>query len=346
MRPMRMVIPNMRYEDEVIKVLNEYTEKLREGRLEGRTELILDFVGVKYALPYPMLLVGVFLRKLKINNPEITVSYINVENTYLKNVGFFKFIERLERRNGSGGIYHSETHQPITCITREDVLNVMRSHNFESIGEASTFLTKGLATILSHGQNEFFDSLNFMCREIVRNTFEHSDSDEVYICAQYWSVDDEVDIAIIDSGQGLLKSLSSNGNHKSYILNDEDGVKYALSPGISKSFTRYKNPEKIDSVWGNSGFGLYVTSYICARLGGSFILGSGKSMCKIQCSHNDEVIYLFGDFDYAGCCVRMRINVKSLNSFEAVRQEALEKGIEISKGMKNTFTEPSGSSRV
>lgn len=75
-----------------------------------------------------------------------------------------------------------------------------------------------------------------MCREIIRNTFEHRKCDSIAICGQYWPKKKMVEITFIDRGIGLYNSLISNLNYRNMIINDEDSINFALLPGITETF--------------------------------------------------------------------------------------------------------------
>ncbi|BAW80220.1 hypothetical conserved protein [Candidatus Nitrosoglobus terrae] len=115
------------------------------------------------------------------------------------------------------------------------------------------------------------DALTFFIREVIRNVFEHSRSEAVEYCAQYWPSYDSVEIFISDNGIGLRKSLSMNPYLR--IENHSDAIRLSLTPSISSK--NYKGI-KVDrnNPWHNSGFGLYMISRIC-KLGGSFLICSG-----------------------------------------------------------------------
>ena len=44
--------------------------------------------------------------------------------------------------------------------------------------------------------------------EMMRNVFEHSGADRVYVCAQYWPFHQLVEIAISDMGCGIKAAMN------------------------------------------------------------------------------------------------------------------------------------------
>lgn len=55
------------------------------------------------------------------------------------------------------------------------------------------------------------DTLTFSIREIVRNVVEHSESDTVCVCAQYWPKKEQVEVGIVDDGIGIHAALTRRG---------------------------------------------------------------------------------------------------------------------------------------
>jgi hypothetical protein len=101
---------------------------------------------------------------------------------------------------------------------------------------------------------------------------EHSESAEFEYCGQYWPTQERVEVAILDCGIGVHKSLSANPNLK--ILSDDHALRLALLPGISGKTSAGNKIQEYDH-WANSGYGLYLTSRLCA-VGGSFFICSDK----------------------------------------------------------------------
>ncbi len=109
--------------------------------------------------------------------------------------------------------------------------------------------------------------------------------------------------------------------YEELISNDEDALKYALKPGISRIFT----PGGINSSndeWANSGYGLYMISRICANLG-SFIIASGDSVIKTD---------RYGQKVYPSLChiqgtaIRLRVYLSKMGNYEDVAQRLLRVG--------------------
>lgn len=145
-----------------------------------------------------------------------------------------------------------------------------------------------------------FDVIQYAVREILRNSAEHSESESVCIMAQYWPTKDVAEIVIIDDGVGVPHSLY--GNDYAECANSREALKFALLPGISGVSIEDRIGQ--DDFWGNSGFGLFVTSRICAQ------------NCQFRIFIDRQGLTLFGssqiehDWVLPGTCVQMRLDVR------------------------------------
>jgi hypothetical protein len=64
-----------------------------------------------------------------------------------------------------------------------------------------------------------------------------------------------------------------------------------------------------DTIWANSGYGLYVTSTIC-QMGGDFLICSGKEALIVRKNK-----HLTRETNLNGTAIRMRLKVFSINKF-------------------------------
>ena len=94
--------------------------------------------------------------------------------------------------------------------------------------------------------------LSYCFREVIRNVFEHANCGECSVMAQSWS-NNIAEVAIIDRGVGIKKSLSSTYN----IVTHVDALKLAVKPGISSGSVLSTGGK-----WGNEGYGLYILSLL------------------------------------------------------------------------------------
>lgn len=107
----------------------------------------------------------------------------------------------------------------------------------------------------------------------MRNIPEHANTDKLWICGQYWKSYNLDEIAILDEGIGVFKSITQNSYHGEYIKNNLVALCWSLKAGISDAF-KPSIKQKSADMWANSGFGLLMVSEICKHLNGSFCLVS------------------------------------------------------------------------
>lgn len=79
------------------------------------------------------------------------------------------------------------------------------------------------------------------------------------------------EIAIVDEGIGVKKSLQKNSIHRAYATDDESALSYAIKAGISQAVLDPRRGNRSNDEWANSGYGLYMVSEICKELGGNLL---------------------------------------------------------------------------
>jgi hypothetical protein len=226
---------------------------------------IVDFSNLSFVKPFGMLYaaeaINNFLKSNK--NTEGRSNYTSNAISYAQFMVFFKsagFDMGMPPRDYTTG---GSTYIPITY--QKTTLLKSRSEIEHLAYELAKRLT-------NQNTGSLLKVLNYAFREIIRNVVEHSGALNFGYCAQYWPRTGEVEIAIIDHGLGLSKTLRNNPFLT--IENDHDAIMYALSPGISGKV--YEGIPITDDAWQNSGFGLYLTQRLCTE-GGNFFICSGQT---------------------------------------------------------------------
>jgi hypothetical protein len=269
-----------------------------------------------------MAYVSTEIRRFRSSNPDIELEFINYENaTYAAHMGFFKAAgidfgnEPGEARGGSNYIPLSVI--PVADIERE------AADAYEPVGNIIEKRSSDLAIMLTRmNDGELVDTLTYSLREIMRNVVEHSKSDVLEFCAQYWPTKSKIEIAVMDSGVGVRSSLSNNPHLK--INSDRDAVHLALMPAVSgKMFKGVR--KRANDVWQNSGFGLYMTNRI-ARNGGSFFLCSGTS--GLILSEKGKRDY---ETNFKGSALRMVIQTEKINDLASSLQRYRNEGYELAR---------------
>ena len=304
------------------------------------TEVTFDFSDVRKFDPLPMLLTGSIIRRYISNHPntnfDITWSD-NVGKSYAGTMGFYKYIyENIEIGKKPGEAKGSNSYIPITCIDFNELKKLEHeNNNFIPLVKIIEKESKKLSEIVSKGNSEFHEMLTFLIREIMRNTPEHSDTDKLWICGQYWKSYNLAEIAILDEGIGIFQSLKKSLSHRKYILNNLDALKWSLKAGISEAFSPSHNPNN-DDTWSNSGFGLFMVSEICKYLNGSFCLISYDNYILVD---NDEL--KVGDTSFEGTAIRISVPCYKVENTKEILNSISSKGEEQSKLIENSFKKAS-----
>jgi hypothetical protein len=172
-----------------------------------------------------------------------------------------------------------------------------------------------MATVLSGNElSETKKAFSYSIREIIRNVLEHSSSDHCFICAQKWA-NGESEIAIVDEGCGIYKSLSL-----AYDVEEDEALQYAIKPGV----TRTEKLTKEENIHKNSGFGLYVLSELGSSFGW-FCIGSGTKKLTLE----KQIINL-SDLPFSGTFVGVHLNSHP-KSFQGILTDIIQVGEEESE---------------
>jgi hypothetical protein len=292
-----------------------------------------NFKNLGLVEPFTMAYVANELKRFRKTKPGCKFTAANYQdNSYAAHMGFFKAFG-LDYGNSPGEASGSSTYIPLTIIEvneLQDEAAIMLSH----VGDIIEDKTAEIAKLLTRQEDgDLVDTLTFSIREIMRNVVEHSQSDIIEYCAQYWPSKHLVEVAILDTGRGIRAGLSNNPFLN--INSERDALHLALLPGVSGKM--YKGVKKRENDhWQNSGFGLYMTSRIC-RNGRDFFIVS-----------NDKSLYLTSDrkeekeCNYHGTALRLRIDTNSITTYKKMLERYRNEGYDSAKQFsKNNAIEPS-----
>lgn len=286
-----------------VSYLERLSTAIRQGSIDRK--LVLDFKRTQWATPFALLMLSSLINEFKTMDPGAGVSCQNHSHLgYFGHMGFFwSFGEPIGNRPGEAP--GSVDYVPI---------NIMYSHQIReeakrtgnAVGAIMDTQAEMLAKVLSRADGEDFqDTLAFSMREIFRNVVEHSDSQVVAFCAQYFPTKGYVEVGINDWGIGLARSLSENSQIDG--IDDKDAIQLALMPGVSGKADVVKKLRQKDQ-WTNSGYGLYMTSRLC-REGGSFLVGSRESKVLLSGELKQD-----GGWGFRGTAVRMIIRTDKIEA--------------------------------
>ncbi len=218
----------------------------------------------------------------------------------------------------------SPTYKPIRELSPESI-QAKASELAIPCGEVIELASKDFAAFLGQWQNDnVVETMAYAIREIIRNSFEHSSAQSIWLVGQYWQFYDAVEISILDQGVGVLNSLRMNSKLK---VNDHENALYlAIQPGVSGKFVGEKPRKTLTKdVWANSGYGLYVTSRLCQK-GGRFSIVSGNKALFMN-----DVGAKFYKCQFKGTALRLVLKVSTIDSLSESLKKIISDGRAIAR---------------
>jgi len=246
---------------------------------------VFNLGGLGYVEPFGMLLCASLIRRF-IRERTVTAgrdldfrAIGHQDNSYAAHMGFYHSFG-LSYGKEPGQASGSASYLPITRLR----LSALRAAaGYQPLGAEIEREAHRLAHVLLQGASTAATELvAYAILEMMRNVPEHSESDDVWYAAQYWSKRDLVEIAILDEGIGLRRSLRRNP--KLTVPDDTTALDLALQPGITGSVSVPSGLAVADAYgdpWANTGYGLYITSNLCAQ-GGVFQIASGTTVLQLS----------------------------------------------------------------
>ncbi len=293
------------------------------AEIEDASVIRADFKGVGLVEPFAMLMVSSELQRAALRNQVQKFECVNHQSmSYASRMGFFQALghpstHRPGKKDGGS------RHLPVNILDCESLREEANSE-YTEVGNVVEAKSKHLATLLCGADSgDIFETLSYSLREIMRNVVEHSESKQLGICAQYWPTKHKVEVAIIDRGVGLRKTLSRNPHLD--VNSDRSALNYALMPAVSGK--AFKGARKQHGPWANSGFGLYMTSRICRNGGNFFIASGGYGMLLTKAKEGKS----YFPCSYEGTAVRLVIRTDQITSLADSLRQYRDEGFEIQK---------------
>ena len=280
-----------------------------------------DFAGLGRIEPFTMAYVANELKRFSATHSG-KCSALNYENhSYAAHMGFYKAFG-LKHGKEPGEATGSSTYIPLTILKVDDIKKEA-IFSGQHVGDILEEKSKKIAQMLTQEKNgNLVDTLTFSIREIMRNVIEHSESEIIEYCAQYWPTKHLVEVAVLDTGIGIKKGIKSNPYLE--IETERDALHLALLPGVSGKMYKGIKERKHDE-WQNSGFGLYMTNRIC-RNGGSFFIVSNNSSVLLTKNEKKDI-----ECDYQGTALRLQIDTFSITKYSDMLTRFRKEGYNTAK---------------
>jgi len=305
-------------------------------------EFTFDFSRVRKFYPLPMLMMGAIMRRYRAQYPANKFYIRGIEEkTYAGTMGFFKYINpTLPFGKEPGEASGSTNYLPITPLSVSSLREEQARHGiFLPDGDLIEDEAGRLATIVDRGNEQLHILLTYLIREIIRNTPEHAEVDQIWTCGQYWPSYEMAEIAIMDEGIGVYQSITKNRAHREYITDNASALGWAIKAGISQAIAPSAK-QKSNDEWANSGFGLYMVSQICKKLNGNFALISYGDFIHLN-NHGCSM----GKTSFHGTAIRIRVPSAKIENAKQIITEINKQGEAEAKTIRNAFKESSRPSK-
>lgn len=250
-------------------------------RPSNELEIRIDFQHTQFFTPFAMMFIIHQIENYKLRYKAAILVLENFKHLeWPERMGFFSALDAhvIGGKNTSGlrpFDSRSDDFLPITTVYTKDFKNEFGRGLIElneAVDRETIRLTRTLTQL---GSGYTFDTVQYSLREIVRNVFEHSGSDNVRYCAQYWRTTNTVELIISDFGMGIYNSLVRNPTFKNIL--ERDALHFACLPGVSGNAQAMKERAS-SNPWRNSGYGLYMTSRLCRNDGDFLIINSNQHL--------------------------------------------------------------------
>lgn len=225
--------------------------------------------------------------------------------SYAGNMGFFDALG-IPKGSAVGTYKGSTTYCPIMRITDQNLYDDI-SNSAIIIQEAINAKAMKLAEVLTSDIPAAQKVVSYLIREIMRNTFEHTDMDHLWIAAQRHNSEKYIEVAIADNSVGIKQVLCVNPDLRTQITSDESALRFAVKPGVSGNAKRSKNT----SYWANSGYGLYVTKELLKKVG-FFVLISGNAYLYAD----DKKMNVIHNVKFHGTMACLRFDIDKISNID------------------------------
>ena len=296
--------------------------------------------------PFSMLLCAAKIRQFcqerNLSASDYELRYLeNSSFTYGCHMGFFR-TAGFPYGKEPGEARGSSTYIPLKKINVSDWMQgaIQRGDYSDEVDIIEKESTK-MAQILGQNNVELTKLFIYLIREAVRNVPEHAETRELWICGQFWRNRDGMpaEIAILDEGCGIFRSLCRNHRHREFIRTNEDALYWAIKPGVSSSFSP-EQASKSGNQNGNSGYGLFNISEICKLTNGNMTLLSNDNCIRVFRNNISA-----SNTSFHGTALGIRINTEGIDNYKKLIDMACRQGEETAKSIKNAFKEASIPSR-
>lgn len=293
---------------------------------EVSADIVFDFSSMGWTAPFGLIYTCQAIRRFTQRLGAYKATAIGWQkHGYQSHVGFFQACG-IDVGNKPGEALGGDNYLPITERRVADLFNEARMQD-KAVGEIVDTDSARISKVLTRTESgPLFETVQYSLRELLRNAAEHSESETIMFFAQYWPTKERCEIAMMDSGVGIRRTLERNPNL--VMQSDTDALKLAIMPGISG--TMYEGVEyKPYDEWQNSGYGLYMISRICRLAGSAFIATNNGALALVRDRH-EPIEHSF----LPGTAIRLNLDTSKIEPLKNQLRLFAREGQEIAANLE------------
>jgi hypothetical protein len=233
-----------------------------------------------------------------INKKGLKYDYTGENASYLRVIRFPEGIDELE------GLSLQSTYIPIIHLNLKNLNRRTLSEQLNRLH--SRFLE--LLKLKVIGDERFIElitnnTFGFLLGELLDNIEEHSEAENVYLFAQYWSKTNSCEVCLLDDGIGLYGSLKKAGRD---VKDSADSLKKVLEMGLSAK-------EGYSDLIRGTGIKNTRAAITNKEINGEFMIMSGN-ISFLHSASNGQSFFNFTEYSWKGTLVLMKLN-KPITTF-------------------------------
>jgi hypothetical protein len=257
---------------------------------EPTTDLEVDFSNAQHFEPFGMLVASSAINRLRrraqVMGRQLIVNAGNADPEGIAgHMGFWKSIGTNLGREVSTAT-RNDSYLPITRIGVDELYHESGGSDPLAAGVIEQWSDRLAAILAQPRSTPLLEALSYAMRELIRNVLEHAQAEALWLAGMSWPKRNYVQVAILDEGMGVRRSLATNPNFR--FATDMEALRAALRPGVSRNLGRATaSPALIERaaeertdfrprLMDNAGYGLYMISTLC-REAGQFLIASGSA---------------------------------------------------------------------
>lgn len=252
MKEIPISIQNMKYTN-MMEMNNFVSDSIKDKSIDS---LVFSFDNLKWIDPSGAIILIETIERLREKDVNVKFNQSNSSRSavsYGLNLGVFQHLGLSQN-----SIYEEgATYLAPKKIMKQEVIEFIQNkkQNFEYYFEhMSNKISKKVLkqNNLSYDKG-LADLFTYVIRELIRNIFDHSESEYYFYGSQFLPKSNTVELVISDNGVGLQETIPFDAEEKYYKKNTtENAIKKAFIPGITAASNHsYASPDYM-----NSGFGL------------------------------------------------------------------------------------------